>query len=235
MNHVPTRSEHIAYSTDEGEPRLYEYEKRWKIKALEMVQSLSVHGKKPTVLDFGCGRGEFLQMLREAGVECAAVDFDPRCVELGSQYAPCHQASIDNVTEVLRGQKFDVVTCLHVLEHLEYPKVAVQRLSELSNRWLLFAVPNLCTPDRLVWRRVHPCNEGHYQGWDASHFQNFLEKKCGLRILRWVPDTVVAFHPKLSKVLNVIGLRRHFEYQFLPRHFPFLSISLLVLCEKTGK
>ena len=34
------------------------------------------------MLDVGCGRGEFLSLLREAGIEAAGVDRDPDMVEL---------------------------------------------------------------------------------------------------------------------------------------------------------
>jgi SAM-dependent methyltransferase len=223
------RSEHIPYSTDQGEPRLFEYEDRWKIKAVELLQSVDAAGQRLTVLDFGCGRGELLEKLRGARIDCVGVDFDPICVEMGAQFAPCYEASIDNVTEVLAGKRFDVVVALHVLEHLEYPKAAVERLAALSKRWLIFAVPNLATPVVLARKGIRPCNQGHYQGWDAGHFQNFLENKCGLRILRWMPDAVVL--PKVSALFGRLGIRRYFEYSFLPKRYPFLSVSLIVLCE----
>lgn len=233
MDQSPNRSEHIAYSIAAGEPRLYEYEARWKLKALEIVQSLKADGRELTVLDFGCGRGEFLQMLHAGHIDCVGVDFDPRCVELGLQFARCYEASIDTLGQVLGSQRFDVVSCLHVLEHMEHPKAAVARLAELSKRWLIFAVPNLSTPERLTIKGIKDCNTGHYQGWDAGHLKNLLEEKCGLRIVRWVPDTVLV--PKLSRTFGKLGIRRYFEYDLLPKRYPFLSLSLIVLCEKPDK
>ncbi len=37
------------------------------------------------VVDLGCGRGEFLQLLRDAGVEATGVEIDPQLVRLGTE------------------------------------------------------------------------------------------------------------------------------------------------------
>ncbi len=71
------------------------------------------------VLDLGCGRGELLEALRDAGVACRGVDNDPAMV------ASCHrrglEASVGDALEALRGQapaSLGAVSAIHVLEHL---------------------------------------------------------------------------------------------------------------------
>jgi SAM-dependent methyltransferase len=71
------------------------------------------------VLDLGCGRGELLEVLRDAGVEARGVDNDPAMV------AACRTlglaATEGDALETLRGQKrgrLGGVTALHVFEHL---------------------------------------------------------------------------------------------------------------------
>jgi O-antigen chain-terminating methyltransferase len=83
------------------------------------------------VLDLGCGRGEFLELLREAGVEARGIDIDPdmveQCradglaVEVGDVLA--YLASLDDGT--LGG-----IFAAHVFEHLK-PSVLF-RLLELA-------------------------------------------------------------------------------------------------------
>ena len=83
------------------------------------------------VLDIGCGRGEFLTLLREAGVEARGIDVDAEMVthcreeglEVEQADALSHLASLED--DSLGG-----IFCAHVLEHLSPP--ALFRLLELG-------------------------------------------------------------------------------------------------------
>jgi 2-polyprenyl-3-methyl-5-hydroxy-6-metoxy-1,4-benzoquinol methylase len=77
--------------------------------------------ERAPVLDLGCGRGELLQLLREAGVEARGVDGNSAMVRR------CRE---DHGLEVAQGDLLDAlnsapvgslgaVVCLHVVEHLE--------------------------------------------------------------------------------------------------------------------
>lgn len=89
----------------------------------ELAQELADHGP---VLDIGCGRGEFLELLNELGVECSGVEVDPVLVEdcvrrgLPAEHADgiAHLASLDDAT--LGG-----IVLIQVIEHLT-PQQAVE-------------------------------------------------------------------------------------------------------------
>lgn len=213
---------------EEVEPRLAEYEMQFKIKALELLKSLSPTPSSLRVLDFGCGRGEFMRMLAEAGIPCTGVDFDQNCVDLSSRWGPCFRASDATVTQTLAGKEFDVITAIHVLEHLENPKQTIEDLKKLRPKWMILAVPNLATVVGLSYKGIKPTNPGHCYGWDHGHFETFLQNRCGLHIERWIPDTVLL--PRVSRLAERLHCRRWLEYTFLPKRFPFLSASLIVLC-----
>ena len=74
------------------------------------------------VLDLGCGRGELLQVLTEAGIEAFGVDTDPAAV------AACHElglaAEVQDAIEALRKQEagsLGGVAAVHLVEHLPAP------------------------------------------------------------------------------------------------------------------
>ena len=72
------------------------------------------------VLDLGCGRGELLLMLREAGVEATGVEGDPALA--GAALRRGLEVITGDLFEVLHTQDagaFGAVTAIHVLEHLE--------------------------------------------------------------------------------------------------------------------
>jgi len=72
------------------------------------------------VLDLGCGRGELLGLLREAGVEATGVEGDQALA--GAARRRGLEVITGDLLEVLRtqqGDAFGAVTAIHVLEHLQ--------------------------------------------------------------------------------------------------------------------
>jgi O-antigen chain-terminating methyltransferase len=91
---------------------------------------------RQSVLDIGCGRGEFLEMMREAGVPARGIDLGEESV------AVCRARGLDaevaDLFEFLAAQpeaSFDGIFCSQVVEHLqperlpEMIKLAAGRLS----------------------------------------------------------------------------------------------------------
>lgn len=77
------------------------------------------------VLDLACGRGEFLQLMREAGVSARGIDLDPACIEI------CRAKGLDadhgdafDCLEQLPPASLDGIFCSHFVEHLPSWKIA---------------------------------------------------------------------------------------------------------------
>jgi SAM-dependent methyltransferase len=87
------------------------------------------------VLDLGCGRGEFLQLLADADIAAEGVDSDSgmvaRCREAG--LAAVHGDAIDYLTGREDGT-VGTIFCAQVIEHL--PVAVLQKLLELARRKL---------------------------------------------------------------------------------------------------
>ncbi|MFN8120823.1 MAG: methyltransferase domain-containing protein [Thermoleophilia bacterium] len=81
---------------------------------------LESRGGRGRVLDVGCGRGELVEMLREAGVDASGIDMDPDFAALAAERGlPVTQG--DGIAHVagLPAASLDGIMVSHVVEHLE--------------------------------------------------------------------------------------------------------------------
>jgi O-antigen chain-terminating methyltransferase len=123
-----------------------------KERAREYLDDVLALPRKGPVVDVGCGRGEWLEVLKESGVDAYGIDLNPHFVEgcltrgldvrLGDAFQ--HLAEVPE-------RSLAAVTALHVAEHL--PIEALVELIDLSIRalepggLLILETPN---PDSLV-------------------------------------------------------------------------------------
>jgi SAM-dependent methyltransferase len=107
------------------------------------------------LLDIGAGLGSVVMAARERGLEAQGVEVNPHAVEWAVRNHGVH----------LRGQpfqaglfpdRFDIVTCNHVLEHLEAPRLLIaDAITSLMPGGLLFlSVPFLPEPRSEALRYV---------------------------------------------------------------------------------
>lgn len=87
------------------------------------------------VLDLGCGRGEWLAVLTEAGYKAEGVDNNPNLVSLARQSGlRVHQADLFEYLHTLPDQSYAAVTAFQLIEHL--PLAALLELFAESRRIL---------------------------------------------------------------------------------------------------
>ena len=102
------------------------------IKDRQRVYLDELIGQAP-VLDFGCGRGEMLELLKDAGIEAVGVDQDEdqiaRCRARGLD-AVCSDG-LDHLSGVADGS-LGALFSSQVIEHLELDEI--ERLPELGFR-----------------------------------------------------------------------------------------------------
>jgi glycosyltransferase involved in cell wall biosynthesis/SAM-dependent methyltransferase len=82
---------------------------------------VDVIGERQPVLDVGCGRGEFLDLLKEAGIEARGVDIDEGMVEHCREKG--HNVELADANDYLERQADDslgAIFAAQVIEHLPY-------------------------------------------------------------------------------------------------------------------
>lgn len=83
---------------------------------------LEVLGDREPVLDAGCGRGEFLDLLREQGIEYVGIDIDSGMVERcrAKGHEQVKLIDVNSYLEGLADGSLGAIFCAQVIEHLPY-------------------------------------------------------------------------------------------------------------------
>ena len=163
---------------------IQEYEYR---RVLSTVRKLAVTEPK-TLLDFGAGKGVFLQIAKLAGFDVKGVETSlPR-----SNYAKEHfQLTIDTKefsSGKIFNQEFDVITSIHVFEHIPSARCLMTSLIKdnlAENGICVFEVPNFSSWQS-IWSKgswMHLDVPRHINHFTPRRFESYLEA-AGLKILR---------------------------------------------------
>jgi SAM-dependent methyltransferase/uncharacterized coiled-coil protein SlyX len=124
---------------------------------LPMVAATAAVSDGGLILDIGCGRGEWLSLMKEQGHACRGIDLNVAMVEAAK--ARGHDVIFGDAIAYLRGlpdESLGVISAFHLIEHLSFRDL-VELLDE-ANRTLkkggaiLFETPN---PECLI---VGACN-----------------------------------------------------------------------------
>lgn len=140
------------------------------------AQLMFIDDSRPlTLLDIGCGQGDFLAKMAKRGWSVAGVDFDPIAVQAArDRYGlDVCVGTVDSIIE--RGRKFDVVTISHVIEHVPEPVVFLsqcRRLLQPGGRVIL-KTPNVDSFGHRkygrAWRGLEPPRHLHLFTVRALH------------------------------------------------------------------
>ncbi|MBF0344126.1 MAG: class I SAM-dependent methyltransferase [Nitrospirae bacterium] len=160
-----------------------------------IVQSYVKRGR---VFDYGCGTGHFIKhfvkkscatIQKTGGYETYVYDISPYALDMVRNLCPDVQISED--PESLQRHSFDLITTLHVLEHIVTPDQTLALFSSLlvEGGKLFFVVPNISG----LGRRL---KKGAWTGFgDPMHVSLLpsktwieLTEKAGFRILKTGTD-----------------------------------------------
>lgn len=88
---------------------------------LEQIEGAGAGGDGKPILDIGCGRGEWLELLRERGLEAYGVDLNSMMVER-SQAVGLKAQKADALTHLreLPDKSLGAITAFHFIEHIPF-------------------------------------------------------------------------------------------------------------------
>jgi O-antigen chain-terminating methyltransferase len=155
------------------------------------------------VLDVGCGRGEFLEAARAAGIRARGVEWNAECVALcRNKGLEVEQADLFTYLAGLPDQFLGGVYCSQVVEHLS--PAAVARFVELAVRklrpgaWIAIETPN---PECLAIFATHfYIDPTHVRPVPAALLRYYLmEAGCGAVEVEYL-DPAVETLPELAEL-----------------------------------
>lgn len=149
-------------------------------------EMIARHQPNGTVLDIGCGTGDFLAFMAKKGYCGQGVEVSNSARQLAQTKGVTVAAQL---ADLPAGTTYQVITLWHVLEHVADPLATLKELHERSAPGGLLV---LAVPDRDSWDRKHYGQ--HWAAWDVPrhlfHFNrndvlDLLEKagfeSCGTR------------------------------------------------------
>ena len=149
--------EYISHSnTSQGIiNRLYQWVRNYTLK-LKRKQVQKISGLQTgTLLDLGCGTGEFLATMKNAGWQTLGLEPDPGARKMAAER---WQLTVDDSPKLydLPESTYDVITMWHVLEHVHRLHDYLDTLNRIlkDTGTLMVAVPN-------------------YQSRDAGHYGEY--------------------------------------------------------------
>jgi protein O-GlcNAc transferase len=135
------------------------------------VEKVTAHLSGPLGgwLDVGLGNGSLLFTAKEWGYHPVGLDLRPTTIE--EMRALGYEAYCCDLTDHNAGAAYQVVSMCDVLEHLPFPKRALEHVHRLlrPDGILLLSMPNL---DSEVWSMLDRAGTNPYWG-ELEHYHNF--------------------------------------------------------------
>lgn len=158
----------------------------------QMTEVIDLASPRRT-LDFGCGSGELVRHLANQGHEAHGIEpgesFSQHAANAAQGTATIHQGEWAAMS--FPAGHFDVITCLHVLEHLNLPLAALAQMHEwLAPGGVLFLeVPNMAGYQTKGFDRFH---FAHTLGFTRDNLLLALERSGFAPLVERAPTSFFA-------------------------------------------
>ena len=150
------------------------------VTAWEARRYLDILGTPRSILDLGCGTGDFGRY-KPTSTVVHGVDIDPRAVERASSYEISVCADLDNEALPFQDGSFDAVLARDIFEHVEDPgRLAKEAYRVLRPEGLILASMVMARPKR-VW-----ADYTHRRGFTKQSAQLLL-RDAGFEVIGTKP------------------------------------------------
>lgn len=132
-----------------------------------------------TVLDVGCGVGNFLAWAEKNGWKGTGIDFDHDAIEAGKRMFGLVDMQVADVGTYVKehpGKQFDLVTFFDVLEHVDNHNEFIAQVRSLlkDDGYVAMSMPYR---DHAQWLMTGDWPPRHLTRWDRRSLTKFLEDR----------------------------------------------------------
>ncbi|WP_051286488.1 class I SAM-dependent methyltransferase [Salinimicrobium terrae] len=152
-----------------------------------------------TAHEVGIGEGYSTQKLRPWIPSLSGSEFVPELIRNAKHNNPGVTIFQESVYDLKKGENsVDLVFFLEVLEHLDYPEIALSEIKRISKRYLIIGVPN-----EPLWRILNICRfkyisnlgntPGHLNHWSKSQIIELIQEHYGnvIAVKSPIPWTII--------------------------------------------
>jgi 2-polyprenyl-3-methyl-5-hydroxy-6-metoxy-1,4-benzoquinol methylase len=175
---------------------IYVLARKFAIKnKFQLVQSYLESNGTPSILDVGCGTGEFLKYCSSKNWRVSGVEPSEKALKAASNLSFEIYSSIAEVNH-----SFNLITLWHVLEHIPELNTTLQNLRNLlkDNGTIFIAVPNFNSYDAQHYKSFWAGYDvpRHLWHFSKSSMQKTLDNN-GLKLVRVLPMKMDSFYVSL--------------------------------------
>jgi SAM-dependent methyltransferase len=152
-----------------------------------------------SVLDVGCGQGSLMQELQAEfpRITPYGIDLSASAVELARERVSGGCFRVMDITKGSLDEKYDLVVCSEVLEHLPDDMTALQNLRKMTGKYLLISAPQ----GRM---REFERQYGHVRNYAAGELTDKIERS-GFAVESVVEWGFPFYSPLYRDFLEVTG------------------------------
>ena len=207
------------YRTDAGKRFGFAIEFLIYLGRLRKRRRINQFIKTGKILDIGCGRGLFLDVMRRGGWDTLGTEFNGETASYAMKTYGLKIFPGDIARHKLPTESIDVININQVLEHLKNPNKVIQESYRLLKKggMLIISVPNLRSPQFAIGKKkwflldlpfhlFHFTEEGLCKLLSKNEFKVKYIKRFSLEIspFGW-----------LQTLLNISGIRFNLLYDLL--------------------
>ena len=199
---------HTDQSTNFFE-KIYSIAKKYTLhKKTKLINQFSNNGK--TLLDIGCGTGEFLVTAKKENWTIFGVEPNKQAREK----AVSKKLNVVEHLENLGQQKFNVISLWHVMEHLPDLKNQIKKITNLlaEEGTLIIAVPNFKSNDAIHYKEYWAAYDTPRHLWHFSQKAiSELFKEQNFKIIQTLPMKFDSYYVSLLSEKYKNGKQNYFK------------------------